>query len=372
MAPATSLNVGGLPPEKVYETLISRGISQSEATSFVGSWLLHVIGQVARTFEYKQAFAGIDPNCVARFARSFAHADWVDGESLVQAQQTTGELGFNARFHRVEADLDALGTEIARAFTCVAQMRLEMRALLDEIKTELNRIDADLPRRTGPPPFQIDPGFVRTGTFLGTTKVGTQNMTLWQTSQGMMMLPAIAAVHPDVSRDPRVERAGNLARFIEDHPNVRTALGNQAFTKRDFVTRFGIEKLPDGTTVAEQLTIVPDTASFANPDALITDLSDREAAALKSTVGADAVITSSLGLDPAGQAVGTASVQKLGDLPENVREALAKNGLDTIGKVADAGPQRIADVLRRESVTTMSAGDVAALSAKTRTLIRVR
>lgn len=45
---------------------------------------------------------------------SFAHQDWVDGEDVGQAEQTTGEDGFNTRFHRIESDLDALGSDFAQ------------------------------------------------------------------------------------------------------------------------------------------------------------------------------------------------------------------------------------------------------------------
>jgi hypothetical protein len=372
MAQNVNLKVAGLAPEDVYTTLVSKGVSASEASSFVGEWLLTNVGQGVRTFDYKQAFPDSEPDCAPKFQRSFAHADWVDGESVVQAQQTTGEAGFNARFHRIEADLDGLNADNARLFACVAEMRLQLRALLDEIKTELNRIDSDLGRNAVKPPIvSASPATFATGSFLGTTKVGTQTMTMWQTSAGMMMLPAVTAVNPDPTSNTRVQGVGNLAKFIADTPGVATTFGTAGFTKADFVTKFGTQPLADGTTVADQLSILPPDAKYTTVDAMLTDLSDRQAAALRSSVGADAVITSALGLKSGTTSLAAAPVDALTDTPQAVRDALTKNGITTLGQVSDAGAGKIATILKQENVPGVSAGDVAALASRARTLTKV-
>lgn len=92
-------------------------------------------------FDYQTNFPAQDSNCVSKFARLFQHLDWIDGESLVQAEETPGvEKGFNKRFHEIERDLDLLGDDAKQAFLCVTQMRGSLRSLLDEIRTELNRL----------------------------------------------------------------------------------------------------------------------------------------------------------------------------------------------------------------------------------------
>jgi hypothetical protein len=76
--------------------------------------------------------------CTYDFTRTFEHVDWVDFESLVQAGKTAEEGGINERFHRIEADLDALGDNVRRAFACLETLRTQLRVCLNEIVTVLN------------------------------------------------------------------------------------------------------------------------------------------------------------------------------------------------------------------------------------------
>ena len=73
-----------------------------------------------------------------RSHRTFEHLDWLDFESLVQAGKTPEESGINDRFHRIEADLDALGDNVRRAFVCLETLRAQLRVCLNEIVTVLN------------------------------------------------------------------------------------------------------------------------------------------------------------------------------------------------------------------------------------------
>lgn len=104
-----------------------------------------VKGKNKRVFAYSDPVASAQPvACRADFVRSFVHTDWIDGESVVQAGETTMEEGFNARFHKIEDDLDALAADIARAFVCMGDQRAEVSKALDEVKAELNRINSDI------------------------------------------------------------------------------------------------------------------------------------------------------------------------------------------------------------------------------------
>ena len=81
---------------------------------------------------------GEEAGCTYTFDRTFEHVDWVDFESLVQAGKTPEESGINERFHRIEADLDALGDNVRRAFVCLETLRTQLRVCLNEIVTVLN------------------------------------------------------------------------------------------------------------------------------------------------------------------------------------------------------------------------------------------
>jgi hypothetical protein len=84
-----------------------------------------------------------DQGCTYNFVRKFEHVDWVDFESLVQAGKTAEEAGINDRFHKIEADLDALGDNVRRAFICLETLRAQLSVCLSEIVTILNAKEKD-------------------------------------------------------------------------------------------------------------------------------------------------------------------------------------------------------------------------------------
>jgi hypothetical protein len=93
-------------------------------------------------FDFNTPFSQTDPNLVPRFTRSFEHDDWIDGESIVQAEQTPTEEGFNSRFRKIIADLDALADDSRRALLSTAAMRASLFAIIGELEKELSRLGA--------------------------------------------------------------------------------------------------------------------------------------------------------------------------------------------------------------------------------------
>lgn len=90
------------------------------------------------SFNWDTDFPIDDPNCVALFARTFDHIDWIDGESIVQAESTPTEEGFNSRFNKIIADLEALGTDSTTAMACMATMRESLFRRFNEIAAEFS------------------------------------------------------------------------------------------------------------------------------------------------------------------------------------------------------------------------------------------
>jgi hypothetical protein len=91
-------------------------------------------------FQFDTAFPQTDPACVPRFTRSFEHIDWIDGESIVQAETTPTEEGFNSRFRKIIADLEALGDDARRGLQCAAAIRSSLFAIINEAEAELSRL----------------------------------------------------------------------------------------------------------------------------------------------------------------------------------------------------------------------------------------
>ena len=315
---------------------------------------------------------------MTKFQRTFVHEDWVDGENVVQAGQTPGEDGFNARFHRIEDDLNAIRTDLVQAFSCINEMRKNLRVLLDEIQTEINLINNDIFKCCE----KTDGGGVSSGIkfgtlidspkFLGKTKFDDKFVTVWRTPDDkMFMLPAAVSIGVDVTSDDRVKRIGGLARHIEENPKIRTKLEGQPFTKEKFADEFGDEVMSDGRLVKDVLKIFPDKTSFDSLDAFILEFAEREAAALRTAEGTDAAVASAFGVETSIEKVRTAPVEKLRNIPPAARVALSKAGFSDVEKLAAAAPKDIMKVMKREGVSGVTVGDAAEWTATAKVLERI-
>lgn len=371
-----ALKIGDFSASDLFTQITAAGVSQSQAAVLVGNWLLETAGRSQRVFSFKTDFPADDPDCAFDFQRGFQHQDWVDGSSVVQAESSPSEEGFNARFHDIEQDIDNLSSEVAKALLCLAEMRRDLRAMMDEVRTAINLLNGDVFDLKGKPgtvgPFETLPGRLDlTPKFVGVTKFFDKNVNVWQTADGIVMLPGVISGGLDAASNPRVKRAGSIARFIEDEPAFRQFFSNQPVTKERIITQFGDRVLPDGGTVREAVAILPDNARFNSVEALVDGIADREAAAIR-TAGADvAVITAALGVGEEVTTVGEASVSRLEAIPPDARTALAAAGIDTLEKLSQATPADLATRLRASGVTA-TAGEAAAWTASARTLVRVR
>ena len=126
------------------EILENNNLSQLEINTLIWGVLGETLGKTKRVFNYSETFASEVEGCEAEFTRSFVHTDWIDGESIVQAEENSIEEGFNSRFHKIEADLDALAGDILKAFGCIADMRGDLADRLTELRTEINKINSDV------------------------------------------------------------------------------------------------------------------------------------------------------------------------------------------------------------------------------------
>jgi hypothetical protein len=377
---AGELNLGGLDPGDVYKKLQEKGVGPHEAGEIVGKWILQNVGMTERTFNYQTAFPETDANCKQQFKRQFVHLDWIDGESVVQAGQTTTEEGFNDRLHKIEADLDALARDTATALTCMADMRKSMAALLDEIRTAINLTNSDVYQccagaRTvtvGPPPGYVAGTAYGPPDYLGTTKFMDQAVSVWRTSQGIAMMPAVSTVNIGVGSTQGVQKTADLATFIAGRPDVAASFGAAGMTKEQFVQKFGGLTTDAGRTVKELVASLPDGSHYANADALLNAVAAGEAAAIRTSGGGDALVAGSFeGLGAGVAKVADAPLDRYQGLPASTKTALIAAGVDTVGKLGALSPQQLQQVLAKQGVTA-SATEAAGWTATAKTLGLVR
>ncbi|WP_165226762.1 hypothetical protein [Aquisphaera insulae] len=369
-----TLNVGDLSPDLVFQTLTKQGLDASQAASFVGEWLVATYGTAERRFDFIVALSETDPAAVATFQRSFVHKDWEDGVSMVQASETPGELGFNARFHLIEADLDALARDTANGLVSLAALRKQVHDALAEVRAELNRLNADVGRLGGgqKAPFGGPSGPIfQGGTLVGKTVFNGKAMQIWQTNQGAMLLPDLVTVDPSLATNPRSQRVGALYQYLMENPSVRQAFP-AAVSKTDVVKKFGGERTGDGTLVRDLLGTLPDDGQYANLDALAQDVADREAAALRTTSGAVDAISEALGADAVGGDASKVSVDTLDILAPAARQVLRQAGVDTLAQLAQLSPGRISELAAKDRTGQFTAGDIARASGQARLVVKFR
>ncbi len=140
MAGSTTYTTADLMNDEQFTTMVANYGLDANAVAH----MVTLFGQGRRNFDYSLTFDQVEPDCAPHYQRTLQHQDWVDGESVVQAGETTNEQGFNRRFHQIEHDLDQLGQDVAEAFNCLATMRSSLSQLLGDIRSEINQINADI------------------------------------------------------------------------------------------------------------------------------------------------------------------------------------------------------------------------------------
>ncbi|WP_406069998.1 hypothetical protein [Micromonospora sp. NBC_01638] len=374
---ASEINYDGLTVTELYRMFTEHGIPQTDASVLVSSWIYENVGTAKRVFNYAESFPAVEPGCAPPpFARTFAHADWVDGEDVVQAGQTPGEQGFNERFHRIEHDLDHLGTDLAKAFSCMAVMRVSLRRLLDEIRAEINRLHSTVHENRvegGPLHIEQIPNYMSTldfGKYMGTTMFLDKKVSIWQTKAGTIVLPAVETLGVDVVAGPKVRGAAYLERYAAENGDVRQRFPREV-KLTEFIRFFGEEELADGRTVRDVLKVLPAETAYQSVDAMFGEVSEREAAIVRTTVGAQSAVAAALGIETELENVGDADIAMLAGVPTKVRAALTRAGISTLGKLADAPAERVLGIMKEAGVRA-DVGDAAEWTGYARTLSKLR
>jgi hypothetical protein len=221
------------------------------------------------------------------------------------------------------------------------------------------------PERTAP--FT---GLIDFGKYQGTTKFLDRTVSVWQTDKGTFVLPAIETVGVDVVVGPRMHGAANVEKLIAEEPRVRDRFPGEV-TVEELVREFGEEVLVDGRTVREVAKVLPADAKFTDLGAMVDELSEREAAVVRTSLGADAAVSTALGLEGGVTEIGGADVGRLESIPSRARMALVKNGIGSVADLAAASPEKVGAIMANEGVPAMD-GDPAGWTRYARTLMRLR
>ena len=206
---------------------------------------------------------------------------------------------------------------------------------------------------------------------MGTTKLFDKDVSVWQTQQGIITLPAVATLGIKAEMTPPITNPGSVAKFVTVDAQAQEVFKNPT-TVGDVKTKLGDKELDNGQQLKDVLAGLPDATPIANADALVNAVADQNAAIIKSTGSTDAAIAGSFtNLGTNVESVAAAPVERLETVPADARAALATAGVDTVGKLADTSPADLATKLTAAGVRT-SAAEVAGWAGTAKTLTRLR
>jgi hypothetical protein len=358
------------------------------AQMYVAGSILEHLGRLKQSFSYRQPLSPSDSPAASTFERSFDHVDWVDGESAVQAGETPSEEGFNARFHAIETDIDNLAKEIARGLEEQAKLRAQLATMFEDIRSALNRLGSRVPDEVIIPPRVFEPKFESPYAFpvnpidpvgpfgplrqpqilerpdrpgegfafgkparkLARQRFAGQDVDVWSTEAGMMLLPV--AAQPDAPGslptgiDPGLERAGLVNSYLtENKDRLSEKLGDGAFSIADVKTHFGTETLADGTKLEDVLTDLPTGTSVDNVEKLSELIIDRQVDDLASSGRQLEALVGAVGLVTGDKPAEDAPINRLSVVSEAESKALSAAGIKTVADLSAATPSNVASVL---------------------------
>jgi hypothetical protein len=320
--------------ESAINAITRKGIPVSEANLILDDWL----SGAQLDFAYKTPFPASDPHCKSNFQRSFHHTDWIDGTSIVQAGETTTELGFNRRLHQIESDLDSLHADIDTAFECLGEMRASIASLLAEIAAGFEAVSAAMraccaARATG-----------GGGSFVGTVEIGGQTVAVLEGSDGLEFVPSNFPKAPGGGGDPEGpvynvnltgSNAAKLAKLLAHNPAIDKTFTGGTFTKEQFIEKYGNKKTPDGTTVKQLLDALPSGSKFTGVGGVLEAVAEVDAAFARRTGSVEGIRRATFGSSQTTPA-GNVSISNFTIVPSGAQAALTASGVKTVNDLAGA------------------------------------
>ena len=380
--------VNGKTINEAYKELLATNLDKHKAGLIAVGAVLENLRGTRRRFNYDTAAPSVDIVTKYSFSRTFVHDDWIDGESVVQAESSAAEDGFNDRFHKIESDLDALGLQVRTALQCIEEIRKSFIARTDEIRGELNYLnslhDEEAPVWSGPvkiPRYDFDHSppirahMPKNPVYKGISKIDGVDMAVWNSTDGMVMLPVVGDFNfgqiDHKKLEYREKIGGELASFLaENESEIAPSFRNGSMTKEKFVKSFGQKEIGGGLSIDELVSILPAGAKYETPAALLAAVTESQAAAMRSEPGAKEAVRKQMGLSLNTESLGKAAVEKLKGIDPQVAKVLESNDIKTVEDLAAKSPKEMEILLKRNNLN-LSIGRITELQGRAGVLLRM-
>lgn len=139
----------GVPGTQLVTALRTAGLNDDAVVAVVGRAIAQSAGvrpaaAAPQGFVFTTQVAETAPECALSYQRVFVHPDFVDGVTVVQGGATPDEIGFNARFHGIEAEFDSIARNLQTSGNCMAELRRELFGVVQELQAKITEIDQRL------------------------------------------------------------------------------------------------------------------------------------------------------------------------------------------------------------------------------------
>jgi hypothetical protein len=374
--------LNGTPSSVVAKTLQGAGLKESAVAEIIGGWFVGVTGAAQPVpVKVTTAVEDTDPKCTVTYNRDFTHIDWIDGESRVQAGMTPEELGFNARFHAIENEFDAVATQLNRFGSCAAGIRSDLAGVVKELEAKITALQNEIHARRQEEKPPTGPKFLGTATVddkpILITQIADEFKFVGFQEQPIRIPDLKIPVKPvDPNPDPRI-----LLDLTAGLTHVLTAPGVEELwqaggpvTVGDLRTspRTATVVLPTGEALGAVLATMPANAEFDNPAVAVAEVVEHLVAGMSretSTTVREHVVTGEAAARTGG-ALLSSSVASLG-FDEQVTHALAAAELGTVARLANAEPTVVANALRTAGLDPAGASGVLAQAVVARAVRNV-
>lgn len=187
--------IDGIATESIANGLAATGMAKADIINLIGHMYVGYVGGKGKpAFRFETDVDAADADCDATFARTFDHVDWVDGVSRVQAAMTPEELGFNARFHAIETDLDAIAQQFQGMSSCAKELRSGLRGVVKELEDEITDLDTQIRELKGSGGGGGGGSVFQPGVweFLGAAKVNEKDVIVARLGEQIVMSEVVA------------------------------------------------------------------------------------------------------------------------------------------------------------------------------------
>jgi len=381
--------LNGTSSTLVAKTLQGAGLNDSMVAEIIGGWFVGATGSTQPApFDFTTDVQTTDPNCAITYTRDFAHIDWIDGESRVQAGMTPEELGFNARFHSLENEFDAIAAQFGQLGSCVAEIRSDLVGVVRELEAKITTLQTEVHALQQAKKADQKP------TILGTTKVADKEVLITQfadefkfvdfasmplagglTGGGGVVGPRPEVFDPVVWQpDKFVDFADGLRRTFTSPEVEELFAAGGPVTVGDLRTSPSTATLvlPTGEALGSVLAALPTDTTFDSSNLAVGMLLEHTVSELPDT-NLGSVRTSVLtgeAVDRTGAALLNSSVVGLG-LDQPTATALSTAGLGTVGNLSTADPLVVAGALANAGVDPGVAGSLVARAGVARAIRNV-